>query len=268
MTHLPGPVHFTPSPGRICLVGAGPGTADLLTRRAAERLRWADIVFHDRLVDPEVLALVPAVTELVNVGKEVGRCHWPQSRINTAIVTAALCGKNVVRLKSGDPSIFGRAAEEIAAAQGHGIAVEVVPGITAASAAAASCLSPLTERGRFDQVTLLTATSLTGDLARGIAQSLRPGTRLAVYMGVHVARGLEDQLLRAGLPGGTRVILCEGVATRRERRLTCRLDALGDTVLRHKVKNPAILLVDAEAPAGALPQVAPSVTLQHGAAAL
>ena len=109
--------------GTICLVGAGPGAADLLTLRAMRRLMAADVVFHDRLVSPEVLALIPGRARVVDVGKAVGANAWPQGRINAEIVTAALMGLAVVRLKSGDPSIFGRAAEEIGAAAAAGIPV-------------------------------------------------------------------------------------------------------------------------------------------------
>lgn len=142
---------------RISLVGAGPGAADLMTLRAARRLSEADIVFYDRLADPEALAFAKPTAQRVYVGKEVGAHHWPQPRIDAAIVAAALAGRRVVRLKSGDPSIFGRAAEEIAAARAHGIVVDIVPGITAASA---FLCDPLTERGVTDRVVLATA-SLT-----------------------------------------------------------------------------------------------------------
>ena len=176
MKHIPA---FTPSSalphqnalkpkakqGHIALVGAGPGARDLLTLRAVDRLQSADVVFYDRLVDPEVLHLVRAETERVYVGKEVGACAWPQDRITALILGEARKGRRVVRLKSGDPSVFGRATEEMEAAKDAGIPVEIVPGITAASAAAASLGQGLTERGATDTVILTTGKCRPGDEA-------------------------------------------------------------------------------------------------------
>ena len=235
---------FLSQPGRISLVGAGPGAADLLTLRALERIRAADVVFYDRLVDAEVLALIPERTEMVNVGKEVGRNEWPQARIERVIVQEALKGRRVVRLKSGDPSIFGRAKEEIEAAERHGIEVEIVPGITAASAAAASALQPLTERGQFERLEILTGTALTGAMPEDIARGLRPGTRLAIYMGVHTAGPLAEALMAAGVRADAPVLIAERVATRRERRVQCTLGQLVATILLEGIENPALILVD------------------------
>ena len=148
------------------MVGAGPGARDLLTMRAVQRLQQADIIFYDRLVDPEVLELARRDADRVFVGKEVGACAWPQDKIDRLIVAEASQGKRVVRLKSGDPSIFGRACEEIAAAQAAGIDVEIVPGITAASAAAAALGKPLTERGETDTFVITTGTCRPGDAAQ------------------------------------------------------------------------------------------------------
>ena len=124
--------------GHIALVGAGPGARDLLTLRAVQRLQDADVIFYDRLVDPEVLDLARRDADRVYVGKAVGANAWPQDKIDRLIVAEAAKGRRVVRLKSGDPSVFGRATEEMEAARAAGIAVEIVPGITAASAAAAA----------------------------------------------------------------------------------------------------------------------------------
>lgn len=246
MTHLPDPAKFTLTPGQISLVGAGPGAADLLTLRALDRIRAADVIFYDRLIDAEVLALIPAHVETVNVGKEVGRCKWPQDRIDAAIVAVALQGKRVVRLKSGDPSIFGRAAEEIAAAQTCGIPVEVIPGVTAASAAAASSLRPLTERGRFDRFVVLTATALTGALPQDFSRSLAPGTRVAIYMGIHLARQLQVQLMAAGVAKTAPVMVAQSVATPNERIVHGSLGGLADMIATNGLSNPAIIFVDIE----------------------
>ena len=247
MTHLPNATAFDCAPGRISLVGAGPGAADLLTMRALNRLQGADIVFFDRLIDAQVLALIPPQAQQVNVGKEVGRCKWPQDRIDAAIVMAALRGLQVVRLKSGDPSVFGRAAEEIAAARAYGIEVEIIPGVTAASAAAASSLLPLTERGRFDRFMMLTATSLQGTIPEDFARAIAPGTRLAIYMGVHLVQTLQSRLLAAGLSHTAQVTISQNVSTPAERHLHTTLDQLVQTVADHGVRNPAVIFVDCEA---------------------
>lgn len=247
MTHLPAAKEFEARIGQISLIGAGPGAADLMTVRALRRLQAADVVFYDRLIDAEVLALIPPGAEQVNVGKEVGRCKWPQPRIDAAIVMAALKGLRVVRLKSGDPSIFGRVAEEIAAARAHGIPVEVIPGVTAASAAAASSLQPLTERGRFDRLLMLTATAMTGHLPEDFARSIAPGTRVAIYMGVHLAPRLVAQLLAANVPADAPVTISQNVATMAERHVRCRLSDLAFTVAEQGIRNPAVIFVDVEA---------------------
>ncbi|CAN0459624.1 unnamed protein product, partial [Hapterophycus canaliculatus] len=144
--------------GSIALVGAGPGARDLLTLRAVERLQEADVIYYDRLVDPEVLELARRDAERVFVGKHVGAHAWPQDQINRVIVAEALKGRRVVRLKSGDPGVFGRAREEMDAARAAGVAVEIVPGITAASAAGAAMGQSLTERGQTDTLILATGT--------------------------------------------------------------------------------------------------------------
>ncbi|WP_084513897.1 uroporphyrinogen-III C-methyltransferase, partial [Salipiger mucosus] len=151
--------------GHIALVGAGPGARDLMTLRAVDRLRAADVVFYDRLVDPAVLDFARPEAERVYVGKTVGNCAWPQPEIDRLIVREARQGRRVVRLKSGDPSIFGRAAEELEAARAAGIEAELVPGITAASAAAATTGRPLTERGETDTFVISTGTCRPGDAA-------------------------------------------------------------------------------------------------------
>lgn len=238
--------------GRISLVGAGPGAADLLTLRALRCLEQADVVFYDRLVSSEVLDLCPAHAEKVFVGKEVGAHSWPQSRIDAAIVAAALKGRHVVRLKSGDPSIFGRAAEEIAAARAHGIPVAIVPGITAASAAAASLGRPLTERGRTDRLVLATATCRPGDDVSDITDLARPGTTLVFYMAMQQLDGLSRALRAAGVAGDHPVTVAHRVSSMAERVLTCRAETLAAECQVAGLRNPAVILVELPKEARAL----------------
>lgn len=226
--------------GRIALVGAGPGAADLLTLRALERLRTADVVFYDRLVDPAVLALTPA--RKVFVGKEVGANSWPQVRINAVIVAAALAGLRVVRLKSGDPSVFGRASEELEAARLAGIPVEIVPGITAASAAAASLGRPLTERGQTERLLIATATCRPGAVA-DVAAGFSSGSTLVLYMAMHRLAEVEAELLDAGAPADCEVDIVQHVETTRERRLRTSLQGMSRAAATAGLGNPAIVLV-------------------------
>lgn len=247
--------------GRISLVGAGPGAADLLTLRAIRRLAEADVVCYDRLVDPEVLTLARAGAELRFVGKEVGAHSWPQDRINAHITAAALRGLRVVRLKSGDPSVFGRAAEEIAAARDHGIPVEIVPGITAASAAAASLCRPLTERGESRQLVIATATARSEEESP-LPATLLAGSTYALYMAVHRIEAVADELARAGLAAGTAVTVVSKASTPEERVLDCTLATLAERVRLERIANPAVVLFTCPA----APEAAGQAQMQRGGA--
>ena len=229
--------------GHISLVGAGPGAADLLTFRAVERMRAADVIFYDRLISPEALAMAGARPRRVFVGKEVGAHSWPQDRINAAITKAALRGHQVVRLKSGDPSVFGRASEEIEAARALGIPVEIIPGITAASAAAASLCQPLTERGVTDRLVLVTATCRPGDTSTGVGALAQPGTTLAIYMGVARIAEIVNDLRAAGIDDATPVTVAAHVSTPREKVARFVLGTLQSGMAKEGITNPAIIFV-------------------------
>ena len=233
----------TPKPGSIALVGAGPGAADLLTYRAVERMRSADVIFYDRLVTPEVLAMAGPRARRVFVGKEVGADSWLQARINAAITAAALRGLQVVRLKSGDPSVFGRACEEIAAARALNIPVEIIPGITAASAAAAHLCQPLTQRGVTDRLVMATATCRPGDAWSGLADLAKPGTMLAIYMGVARAGEIVASLRQAGLADDTPVTVAANVSTPKERVAHLTVGTLRAGIAKAGITNPAIIFV-------------------------
>ena len=235
--------------GHIALVGAGPGARDLLTLRAVARLQEADVIFYDRLVDPAVLELARRDAERVFVGKAVGACAWPQERICALIVAEARKGRRVVRLKSGDPSIFGRATEELEAARAAGVAVEVVPGVTAASAAAAQLGRSLTARGETDTIVFVTGTCQPGDPAPDWAHHVRAGTTLAIYMGVAAAGQIAGALMARGAPAATEVEVAVAVSTPAERLLRCPLSALATRLAEAEVTGAALILVRLPKPA-------------------
>ena len=230
--------------GSVWLVGAGPGDPELLTRKAERLIATADIVFYDALVGPDILALVPDTAELSSVGKRSGRHSKDQGTIDNLIVAAALSGKRVVRLKGGDPSIFGRSTEEIDACRAAGIAVQVCPGITAASAAAASGSISLTLRGLSRRLTLVTAHLREGEPLSLDWQALAaPDATLAVYMGRAAAPEIARRLIAAGMPPETSVMIAVNVSLPTERLITGRLDALGFLTRTIGDRDPALLLI-------------------------
>jgi uroporphyrin-III C-methyltransferase len=225
--------------GHVTLLGAGPGAADLLTIRGLQRLQSAEVVFYDRLADPALLAYAPQA-EHVYVGKAPG-CHaMPQDAINAALVSAGRTCR-VVRLKCGDPGIFGRGAEEAAALDAAGIAWDIIPGVTAACAAAASARSFLTERGVTD--TLILATGHKRDGAVPAYAGARPGTTLALYMGTAQSAQITKALRAAGWPADAAVEIVSKAQTPDMRILRCPLHALPAICARNPGLNPAILLI-------------------------
>ena len=229
--------------GSIALVGAGPGARDLLTMRAVSRLQEADVIFYDRLVDPDVLELARRDAERVFVGKDVGANQWPQDRICGLIVAEALKGRRVVRLKSGDPGIFGRATEELEAAQAAGVPVEIVPGITAAAAAGATLGQSLTERGITDTLVLATATGQPDAPFPDCTRFAGPGTTTALYMGTRQVDRITAGLMAQGLPTETEVQVCVDISKSTERLLSAPLHDLPAMVAREGITGGAIVLV-------------------------
>ncbi|CUH75616.1 uroporphyrinogen-III C-methyltransferase [Tropicibacter naphthalenivorans] len=229
--------------GTIALVGTGPGAADLLTVRAVDRIRTAEVIFYDRLVDPEVLEYADARAEKVYVGKEVGAHAWPQERINAAIVAEALRGRRVVRLKSGDPGVFGRAGEELTAAAEHAIPVEMVPGVTAACAAASAMGQSLTERGVSDTLILTTAMGRAGDPLPDCARMSAPGTTTAFYMGVRQAGRIAQALQGRGLPQDAPITVAVEVSKPGQRVFRTDLGDMPDLIAREGITGCAILMV-------------------------
>ncbi|MBO9451295.1 uroporphyrinogen-III C-methyltransferase [Tropicibacter sp. R16_0] len=228
-------------PARVALVGAGPGTRDLITLRGAQRLQDADVIFYDRLIDPDLLDLARRDAKRVYVGKAPG-CHsWSQEKINAFLVAAAKRGERVVRLKCGDPGVFARGAEEAEALQAEGIEVEIVPGVTAASAAAAATGTFLTKRGRNDTLVLTTAHKADHSTPPDWVQLMASGARVAVYMGVSKARDIVDLLESAGLAHRTVVDIVSHAETRRQKTAQCCALELVDVIADRKISNPAIL---------------------------
>lgn len=230
--------------GMVWLVGAGPGDPELLTRKAERLIRAASVVFHDALVGPGVLDLVPAGTRLVPVGKRSGRHSRDQASIDRLIVTAAQAGARVVRLKGGDPSIFGRATEELDACRAAGVAVAVCPGVTAASAAAAGLGRSLTLRGLARKLVFVTAHARGTEPLDLDWQALAdPQATLAIYMGKAAAGEVSRNLSAAGLPAATPVTLVENASLPDERHVSTRLDLLPLAAQAGLGSGPALLLI-------------------------
>jgi uroporphyrin-III C-methyltransferase len=232
--------------GMVWLVGAGPGDPELLTRKAERLICQASVIFHDALVGPGVLELAGPATRLVHVGKRAGRHSRDQRTIDQLIVAAALTDERVVRLKGGDPAIFGRATEELDACRAAGVKVAICPGITAASAAAASLGLSLTLRGLARKLTFVTAHARAGEaLDLDWAALSDPQATLAIYMGKAAAAEVSRNLIAAGLAPTTPVALVENASLPSERRITTRLDLLPLVAQAGLGSGPAILLIGA-----------------------
>jgi len=196
--------------GKVFLVGAGPGDPELLTLKAAKVLRSADVVLHDELVSAEILRLIPSRAQIINVGKRCGKKSTPQEQINRLLLEHALLGLQVVRLKGGDPFIFGRGGEELEALRQAGIDVEVVPGITAALGAAASTQVPLTHREVSSALILVTGSSKQSDHIANWPDRLPSNATVVVYMPGHDLAALQNRLLASGVSRETPCAIISG----------------------------------------------------------
>jgi uroporphyrin-III C-methyltransferase len=230
------------STGKVWLVGAGPGDPDLLTLRAARLIMSADLIVHDGLVDPAVLAMARADAQLVSVAKRRSRHTMAQDDINALLVREALSGRDVVRLKGGDPFIFGRGGEEAEACRAAGVAVEVVPGITAAMGAAAAAQMPLTHRDSASVVSFVAGQckGLTEQDWSGLAGK---GRTLVIYMGLATAEVIADKLMADGLAPDMPVAVIEKATRADMRVLRGPLAGLGALVTEHRVVSPAIIVI-------------------------
>jgi uroporphyrin-III C-methyltransferase/precorrin-2 dehydrogenase/sirohydrochlorin ferrochelatase len=236
-------LHRRMSAGIVQLVGAGPGSADLLTLRALRALEAADVVLYDQLVSPEVVALARRGAQRLDVGKRCGKHALEQATINTLLVRLAREGKRVVRLKGGDPSIFGRSGEEIAALTAQGIAFEVIPGVTAASAAAACAGIPLTHRDGAHACVLVTGHLKNGSLDLDWQALARPRQTVVVYMAANGLAQICRELVAHGLDAATPAALVESATLPGERVLEGTLASLPALAAAEGARAPAILVV-------------------------
>lgn len=244
-------------PGKVYLVGAGPGDPDLLTLAAARVLGSADVVLHDALVSAEVLALVSARARVVNVGKRCGQKNITQNELNNLLVEFAMAGQIVVRLKSGDPSIFGRGGEEIDALQKAGIEFEIIPGITAGLAAAATLRASLTDRRRAEQLLFLSAHRSHGKMVPKWQSPLDSRTTVVVYMPGHYG-GVAEDLLQKGLPASTPCAIVSKVSSPDEQWYQTTLGSLRYAPV---MPSPCVLIVG-ETLRTTVPEKFPSQVLQ------
>lgn len=229
--------------GEVVIVGAGPGSADLLTLGARRALHSADVIVYDRLVSQGVLDFGRREATYIYVGKEPGGKSTPQDEINEILVAKARDGLFVVRLKSGDPLIFGRADEEIAALSGAGITFSIIPGITAAASAAAEIGASLTTRGRNKAVSLLTGHDAKGFADHDWKALSEPQARAAVYMGVGAARFIQGRLLIHGADRNMPVTVVENASRAEQIIVATTLGELPSDIEHGGIKGPAILLL-------------------------
>lgn len=248
--------------GRVRLVGAGPGSADLLTLRALKAIQSADVILFDALVGDDTRVLFPAKARCIEVGKRGHRPSTPQDFINRLMLKFARTGAVVVRLKGGDPSIFGRAAEERAYLENYGIPVEVVPGVTTASAAAAEFGFSLTTRAGARRVVIATGRTLDGASGDWTAMA-DPSTTLCLYMGCADIASISQQLIQAGLPPETPAIAAVDVSRPGARLVSSTIGQLADALSHEKITAPVFICIGS-ACADAI-SAAPKVSLLRAA---
>ena len=228
--------------GKVWLVGAGPGDPDLLTLRAARLIINARLIVHDGLVDPAVLALAQPAAKLVSVAKQRSRHTMAQDQINALLVREALAGRDVVRLKGGDPFIFGRGGEEAEACRAAGVPVEIVPGISAAIGAAAAAQMPLTHRASASVV------SFVAGQCKGLAEQdwsglAGAGRTLVIYMGVATAEAIAEKLIADGLSPAIPVAVIENATRANMRVLRGPLAGLAALIAGQNVTSPALIVI-------------------------
>lgn len=237
-----------PPPGKVTLVGAGPGAPDLLTVRASRALRQARLVLYDHLVARDILHLVPEGADLIYVGKESGRHTLPQASIIELMVHLARSGKSLVRLKGGDPYIFGRGGEEAEGLAAAGVPFEVVPGISAAQGAAACAGIPLTHRDHAASVVFATGHMREDGGSAGCddldwSVLTRPRQTVVIYMGLSTLARVCAQLIAHGLPADTPAAVIERATCPEQRTIVGNLQSLASLVTLHDVRSPALVMI-------------------------
>lgn len=235
----------TSAPSRPCvwLVGVGPGDPELLTVRAWRVLQGADVVLVDDLVGPEIVAALRPTTRVLHVGKRGGCVSTDQAFIHTLMIREARCGSSVVRLKGGDPFVFGRGGEELDALQAAGLTVHVVPGITAGMAAPASLGIPVTDRRHAPGVALVTGHNGVDGVAPDWDALVATGLTLVIYMGVSRCEDIQVSLLQAGMPASMPCAVISHASTPQQRHAYTPLGALAHTVTHAQLTSPAIMVI-------------------------
>lgn len=236
---------ISPSSGDVCLVGTGPGDPELLTLKALRVIQSADLLLYDRLVSHEVLDLVSPNARLLYVGKTAGYHSRTQEEIHELLLSFAEAGANVVRLKGGDPLVFGRGGEEMDFLRQKGIHVRVIPGITAASGIAAELGIPLTHRGIANSVRYLTGHSRKGgtDPLFVAENAGDPDCTLVVYMGLSTLPSLAQKLMQHGLPADTPAVAVERGTTPQQRTVFSKLEDLADRIASEGLVSPTLLII-------------------------
>lgn len=229
--------------GKVFLVGAGPGDPDLLTVKAARLLSAADVVVHDHLVGRGVMDLVPPAVRRIYVGKEAGRHALPQEDINRLLIRLAQEGLTVLRLKGGDPFIFGRGGEERAALLEAGLDCEIVPGITAAAGAASATGVPLTHRSHAQTLVLATGHLQDGSVNLDWPALARPRQTVVIYMGLGALPVICERLVEHGLPGSTPAAVIHAATTPTQAVVSARVDELADAVAAAGLQPPALIMI-------------------------
>lgn len=229
--------------GRVSLVGAGPGDPELLTLRAARRIAEADAIVYDHLVGEGILDLARPTATRVYAGKEAGRHALPQDQINRLLVDLARQGLDVVRLKGGDPFIFGRGGEEMQELVAQGIACDVVPGVTSAAGMAASTGIPLTHRDHAQTVSFATGHLKDGTVDLDWGSLARPHQTVVIYMGLGALEIICRELIAHGLPGATPAAVVHAATTPAQRIVTGRLDTLPCSVREAGLKSPSLIVI-------------------------
>ncbi|WP_239090107.1 uroporphyrinogen-III C-methyltransferase [Marinomonas ostreistagni] len=229
--------------GKVFLVGAGPGDPDLLTIKAHRLLQQADVVLYDRLVGADIIAMIPEATEKLYVGKAKSLHSLPQDQINSLLARKAKEGKVVVRLKGGDPFIFGRGGEELEELVEEGVSFEVVPGVTAAAGCAAYAGIPLTHRDYAQSVRFLTGHLKDGTTELPWDELVHPSQTLVIYMGLTGLESISQSLIRFGMRPSMPVAIVEKGTSSEQRVFTSTIKDVVGVAQQNEVKSPALLII-------------------------